>query len=59
MKLDPLELAAQVLTSRTVSRADQHLMTLLLTEGETTPQERILIERVLYGVRHGLIELTE
>ncbi len=59
MKPDPLELAAQILTSRTVSRTDHHLMTSLLAEGTTTPQERILIERVLYGVRHGLLELTE
>ncbi|NJL00076.1 MAG: hypothetical protein HC838_09430 [Spirulinaceae cyanobacterium RM2_2_10] len=59
MRIDINELAGQILASRTISRLEQQLMATLLGQEELDDQERTLIERVFYGVRHGLLEITE
>lgn len=59
MKIDIRELAAQILASRTISSLEQQLMTALLGQGDLNDQERTLIERVFYGVRHGLLDVVE
>ncbi len=59
MKLSTLELTSQIMTSRTVSRSEHHWIASLLAQGQVTPQERTLIQRILYGIRHGLLTLTD
>jgi len=59
MKIDIRELASQILASRTISSLEQQLMAALLGQEDLDAQERTLIERVLYGVRHGLLEVVE
>ncbi len=59
MRVDIRELAAQILASRTISRLEQQLMAALLGQEGLDDQERTLIERVFYGVRHGLLNVVE
>ncbi|NJL00075.1 MAG: hypothetical protein HC910_05715 [Spirulinaceae cyanobacterium SM2_1_0] len=59
MQTTILELAAQILTSRQVSRSEHQLIATALAQNEVDEQERTLIERVLYGVRHGLLKVTD
>ncbi len=59
MNIDIRELAGQILASRTISRLEQQLMAALLGQDDLDAQERTLIERVFYGVRHGLLEVVE
>ena len=54
------ELVAQILVERKVSYREQQLLTCaLLFRDELDEKERTLIERVFYGVRHGLLSLVE
>lgn len=54
------ELVAQILVERKVTYLDQQLLTFaLLFRDELDEKERTLIERVFYGVRHGLLSLVE
>lgn len=54
------ELVAQILMYRKITRADLQVLKRALLVAETlNEQERILIERVFYGVRHGLLRVIE
>ena len=54
------ELVAQILLERQVSPREQQLLRCALLFGdELDEKERTLIERVFYGVRHGLLSLVE
>lgn len=54
------ELVAQILMDRKISYTDQLLLKSALLFGNALDeQERILIDRVFYGVRHGLLRLDE
>jgi hypothetical protein len=54
------ELVAQILMHRRITYTDQQLLRFALLSDETlNEQERILIDRVFYGVRHGLLSLAE
>ncbi|MEC4805221.1 MAG: hypothetical protein SAJ12_16390 [Jaaginema sp. PMC 1079.18] len=55
MQSDVLQLSTQILSSRRISRHEQQRMTALLRQGELLETERILIDRIFYGVRHGLL----
>lgn len=54
------ELVAQILVNRRITHRDQYLLKYALLFEETLDeQERTLIDRVFYGVRHGLLKLVE
>lgn len=54
------ELVAQILLERQVTPTEQQLLRYALIFGdELDEKERTLIERVFYGVRHGLLSLVE
>jgi hypothetical protein len=54
------ELIAQILTNRTITHSDQLLLRYILLAEETLDEQlRTLIERVFYGVRHGLLRIVE
>ena len=54
------ELVAQILMDRKISYTDQILLKSALLFGNALDeQERTLIDRVFYGVRHGLLRLDE
>jgi hypothetical protein len=54
------EIIAQILANRTITYTDQLLLRyVLLTEETLDEQLRTLIERVFYGVRHGLLRIVE
>lgn len=59
MTMDLQELVAQVLSSRRISVVDQQLMSSLLDQDNLNDEERTLIERVFYGVRHGLLKVVD
>ncbi|MEA5417856.1 hypothetical protein VB712_01385 [Spirulina sp. CCNP1310] len=54
------ELTLRALTNRTLSRYDHHRMQLILQEEghSLDAQDRTLIQRVFYGVRHGLLNVN-
>ena len=56
---DLQELVTQVLSSRRISVVDQQLMSSLLAQDNLNDEERTLIERVFYGVRHGLLKVVD
>lgn len=54
------ELVAQILMYRKVTYTDQQLLKrVLLTEATLGEKERTLIDRVFYGIRHGLLKVVE
>jgi hypothetical protein len=54
------EIIAQIFTNRTITYTEQLLLRyILLTEETLDEQLRTLIERVFYGVRHGLLTIVE
>ncbi|MBP0016344.1 MAG: hypothetical protein J7647_02155 [Cyanobacteria bacterium SBLK] len=53
------ELTAQILSSRTISQIDRENMSALLRRQDLDDSDRTLIERVFYGVRHGLLRTVE
>jgi hypothetical protein len=54
------ELVAQILMHRRITYTDQQLLRFALLSDETlNEQERILIDRVFYGVRHGLLSIVD
>jgi hypothetical protein len=54
------ELVTQILIERRVTHTDQLLLKLaIITEAALDEKERALIERVFYGLRHGLLRLVE
>jgi hypothetical protein len=59
MNANIIEIAAQVLSSRSISRIQQHIMSVKLRSGELNEQEQVLVRRVFYGVRHGLVKTLD
>lgn len=54
------EIITQILTNRTITHTEQLLLRyVLLVEATLDEQSRTLIERVFYGVRHGLLRIVE
>jgi hypothetical protein len=54
------ELVAQILVNRRITYRDQFVLKCALLFEETLDeQERTLIDRVFYGVRHGLLKIVE
>lgn len=54
------EIVAQILMDRTITYTDQQLLRFVLLRDETlNEQERTLIDRIFYGVRHGLLSLVD
>ncbi|HAG82742.1 MAG TPA: hypothetical protein DD379_13450 [Cyanobacteria bacterium UBA11162] len=54
------ELVTQILMDRQISRSDQLLLKCArICQTMLNEQEQILIDRVLYGVRHGLVKIVE
>ncbi len=59
MQIDIRDLAAQVLASRTISRFEHQLMSALLGQDDLEEQDRLLAERLSYGIRRGLVQVVE
>jgi hypothetical protein len=59
MASDVLEMTAKILSSRKISRWEHQRMAALLNANELHEQDRVLIERIFYGVRHGLLMTIE
>ncbi len=54
------ELVAKILMHRRITYTDQQLLRFALLSDETlNEQERTLIDRVFYGVRHGLLSIVD
>jgi hypothetical protein len=53
------ELTTQILSSRTISQIDRENMSALLRREDLNETDRTLIERIFYGVRHGLLKTVE
>jgi hypothetical protein len=51
-------LVEQVLVSRQISSVHQQQLQLILLYDSVSNQEKTLIERVLYGVRHKLLKVV-
>lgn len=59
MQSDVLQLTAQILSSRQISSREQRRMSALLSKSELHESERVLINRIFYGVRHGLLTTVD
>ena len=54
------DLVTQILMNRCITPSDQQFLNCaLLYKDSLKEHERILIERVFYGVRHGLLQTLE
>ncbi|HEY9893245.1 MAG TPA: hypothetical protein V6D37_15845 [Candidatus Sericytochromatia bacterium] len=54
------ELVAQILIDRKITYTDQLLLRYVLLSEETLDEQaRTLLDRVFYGVRHGLLRIVE
>lgn len=59
-KLSIEDMIAQILVNRKITYRDQYLLKCaLLFEEMLDETERTLIDRVFYGVRHGLLKIVE
>ncbi|NEO25339.1 MAG: hypothetical protein F6K03_00145 [Kamptonema sp. SIO4C4] len=59
MNANVKEMTANVLSSRKISRVEQQIMTALLGQEDLDEQDRTLIERIFYGVRHGILKTID
>ena len=49
-----------VLLSRRITRSERHSLIAALSSGSLVEEDdRIRVRRVLYGIRHGLLELVD
>lgn len=54
------QLIEQVLSSRRLTRAEaQWFNSLLATQEALSEDQHVLVQRVLYGLRHNLLQLTD
>ncbi|HEY9671204.1 MAG TPA: hypothetical protein V6D11_07165 [Waterburya sp.] len=54
------ELVTKILVERRLTYTEQQILMLaLLSKDSLDEQERTLIDRVFYGVRHGLLQVVE
>ncbi|MDB9315058.1 hypothetical protein PN462_18230 [Spirulina sp. CS-785/01] len=59
MNTNVKEMTANVLSSRSISRLEQQIMIALLGQEDLDEQDRTLIQRVFYGIRHGLLKTVD
>ncbi len=59
MKTDILELAAEIFASNRLSHSERQHLAAVLSEEDLNEQERTVIKRILYGVRHGMFQVVE
>jgi len=59
MSINITELTAKILSSRKISRWEHQVMSAMLGMDNLDEQERVLIRRVFYGVRHGLLTTVD
>ncbi|WP_421655838.1 hypothetical protein [Leptothermofonsia sp. ETS-13] len=52
-------LAEQVLLSRQVTYADRHQIKQAILGGSLTEADHILLNRILYGIRKGILRLAD
>ncbi len=57
MKLDTVDLAAQIFASSCISFSEYEILVHTLAQDRLDDQERTLIKRILYGVRHGMFRV--
>lgn len=53
------ELVSQIMLSRRISRSDQQRLMLAKSKNTLGEEEQALINRIFYGVRHGLLRIVE
>lgn len=54
------DLTIQILMNRCLTPSDHHFLNYALLYQDTLKEnERILIERVFYGIRHGLVQILD
>lgn len=54
------QLVEQLLTTRRITRADQHrLMSMLLSKASLSPEEQTLVNRVFDGLHQGLLHVVD
>ncbi len=58
-KADLQDLIAQILSSQSISRIEQQRMSLMLRYNQLDEHDRALIERIFYGMRHGLLMVVD
>ncbi|MGD2180130.1 hypothetical protein [Lusitaniella coriacea] len=58
-RTNTIDLIGQILSSREISRIEQQMMSALLGKEDLDEQERALIERIFYGLRHGLLRTVD
>ncbi len=59
MRIDIQELVTQILSSRCISLPEKQLMSSLLNQDNLKEEDKTLIERVFYGVRHGILRVVD
>jgi hypothetical protein len=56
----PLEdLVNQILLQRRVTRSEEGWLFIQLSSTTITEEQRVMIQRVFYGLRHGLLNLVD
>jgi hypothetical protein len=56
----PLEgLVEQILFSRKITRVEESRLISALSQNSLAEEQRALIHRVLYGLRHGLLQVVD
>jgi hypothetical protein len=56
----PLEdLVNQILLQRRVTRSEEGWLFIQLSSSTITEEQRVMIQRVFYGLRHGLLNLVD
>jgi hypothetical protein len=59
-KLPIQQIAARIISSRQITRADQHiLMSTLLSSESLSPEENHLVQQIYQDLRIGLIKVVE
>lgn len=53
------ELLSQIMLSRRISRSDHQKLVSVASKYALGEEEQALIDRIFYGVRHGLLKVVE
>ena len=53
------ELVSQIMLSRRISRSDHQKLVSVASKYVLGEEEQALIDRIFYGVRHGLLQVVE
>ncbi len=57
-QINAQDLIEDVLVKRRVDRNDQYKLRSLILQGDISDEDRALIDRILYGVRRGILQLV-